>query len=639
MAQIYKDYIESSTLPSSVKAVYKIDKSIKEKHTFYLNLISFLSPLYPKIKAEDIEIVSSGAYLYFRFLLDLDKLLDEKNEVSALQLFRRASITFEVYEESLKTLSAVFDIQSPFWERFRYFKTEYANAVFSEKQFSKGQLSFTEESFEEIAAGKSAICYASISALSTLNGAIDCEAKLEKCLRHIHIAFQYLDDIEDFKKDVEQDQWSYPQYLVSRYLEGKSKIISDSTLAYKYLFVSGIANSMLDKAILHYQLAIQISCDLGLTNLNEFLQKQLSFVDFFKKEIGLLIEKTVSKVGKSQKIEASFDILSTLSKGQTFLTNNHHNGVWSDFITSTGKGDVWITGFVGLMLSETNYDQKILKDALLPISKTGAFNSSMIEDADSTNFIAGFHWRMNQSIPNELLTNWLSFMNPDGSFSTYRDAQKLRKALELREDADVGGWASAHGCVTAVAAYIMSEIPALKKEYVLSLNYLSNCLQANANIRAYWWTNDLYAISFALLGLAKDHTKMEECGMLAGMILEQQDKNGCWHNPADSNPNAFYTALALKALLAFKPQYQSLQIQQGINWLLNNQTTDGSWLVGRILRIPATDVMESQSVSRWRNSSFGVNTLVDDHNRVFTTAMVVNALYSYSVSRLNFPAN
>lgn len=66
---------------------------------------------------------------------------------------------------------------------------------------------------------------------------------------------------------------------------------------------------------------------------------------------------------------------------------------------------------------------------------------------------------------------------------------------------------------------------------------------------------------------------------------------------------------------------------------MNQQTTDGSWQTTKILAIPATDVEDISKVVRWRKSSFGVNTIVDDHNRVFTTVTVLNALWDYKNCR------
>ena len=47
------------------------------------------------------------------------------------------------------------------------------------------------------------------------------------------------------------------------------------------------------------------------------------------------------------------------------------------------------------------------------------------------------------------------------------------------------------------------------------------------------------------------------------------------------------------------------------------------------LVIPSPDSLSQKSVRRWRNSSFGVNILVDDHQRIFTTSTVLSALFEY----------
>jgi hypothetical protein len=96
--------------------------------------------------------------------------------------------------------------------------------------------------------------------------------------------------------------------------------------------------------------------------------------------------------------------------------------------------------------------------------------------------------------------------------------------------------------------------------------------------------------------------------------------------------NAFYTALAIKSLIAYDAMSFQDSISKGVKWLLAHQTEDGSWQTNRILRIPATDVLYPSTVKRWRKSSFGVNCIIDDHNRVFTTSTVLNALHHYSTA-------
>jgi squalene cyclase len=147
-------------------------------------------------------------------------------------------------------------------------------------------------------------------------------------------------------------------------------------------------------------------------------------------------------------------------------------------------------------------------------------------------------------------------------------------------------------------------------------------LVAEGSLKSYWWTSDIYVYAFTVMTLARSG---KDCSTLIGQFLAHQNEAGYWNNA-----NAFYTALGLKSLLSYKHEKHKVAIEKAVAWLIKNQTTDGSWLTDRILRIPATDVTNPETVTQWRQSSFGVNALSDDHNRVFTTSTVVNALVLYS---------
>jgi hypothetical protein len=136
------------------------------------------------------------------------------------------------------------------------------------------------------------------------------------------------------------------------------------------------------------------------------------------------------------------------------------------------------------------------------------------------------------------------------------------------------------------------------------------------------------------MALANITEQKTTCENACKWLLTQQQPDGSWLNPPSAKPNAFYSALALNSLLAFDKTLHKSAIKKGVNWLQNNQTTDGSWQTDRILQIPATDVEKPQSVKNWRNSSFGVNCITDDHNRVFTTSTVLNFLATYQKSTL-----
>lgn len=67
-----------------------------------------------------------------------------------------------------------------------------------------------------------------------------------------------------------------------------------------------------------------------------------------------------------------------------------------------------------------------------------------------------------------------------------------------------------------------------------------------------------------------------------------------------------------------------------MSWLRTNQFEDGSWKTTRILRLPYPYELHPECRDDWKRSSFGLNCLVDDHKRVFTTATVYNTLQKYA---------
>lgn len=71
--------------------------------------------------------------------------------------------------------------------------------------------------FQKIAKGKSAICLNAVYAIQVLADDRNYEDILIELVNEIHIAFQLLDDIDDFKKDILEKQWTYPQHLLEQF--------------------------------------------------------------------------------------------------------------------------------------------------------------------------------------------------------------------------------------------------------------------------------------------------------------------------------------------------------------------------------------------------------------------------------------
>jgi len=624
-----------------------IDKQLKEDmtdpsmlrgHVLYANLVHYLLPLYPGIKIEEARKLSLSGYLYFRFLLLIDSYIDtttavEKNADNRALL--KLAVAFEFHEESIKGLSQLLGNNNKFWTYFQKVKNQYYHTVLLEKTLSKTRPPFTEETFLSLAAGKSAICNATIYALESL-GQTDIHTNvLLECLRHIHIGLQYQDDIDDFKKDINEQQWTYPQHLVHVYIRENNITLSDTTQLHKYLYISGIASSLMDKAVYHLEKSIEITKSLQLAELSTLLEKRKSIFTTYQHEISLLLEKTVMKMQKENLFIENQTIPTAIEQGVAYLTANmNENKGWSDFLTSAGFGRSWITAYIGLQLAEHEFCGNILKAALDELNNraANAFNDEMIIDGDSTTFMIGFQKKIKNSVQDEQWREWLTFMNQDGGCVTYRmcDGRSLIDKLQL-EGISVDGWTTDKFCVTAAAAYVLSFVGESEVIYDKSCEYLINNVSPNGSWSSYWWTSDIYATSFSIMALSARIKFRHHAEKAVTWLVKRQRADGYWVSDIDNSPaSPFYTALSLKALMLFDHEANRKNILKGVTWLLRNQITDGSWMSSKSLRIPATDIDDPKKIKNWRVSSFGVNCVVDDHNRVFTTATVVNTLALFS---------
>ena len=627
----YHNYIGTLSIPTAEKEAL-LDPKMLSEHHLYLHLIGYLAPAFPQISAAQLESLSLSSYLYFRFLLSFDQLLDTSHfSLGEMRL------GFEFYEKALRGLAALYPDESPFWEQFSTLKSRYFNSLISEKKGSHKKVDMTPELFQEIAIGKSAMSLAAVDSLACLAGSSSRRDELIDCISELHIGLQYMDDVDDFKLDFKEGQWTYPMSLTQFYLKQNGIVTQDPALLHTYLYVSGIAQKNLGLAITHFEKSVLIASSAGLSSFASFLEKQISSCHSHLQEINDLFLKTKIKSQKSFSILKYNSLNSSLENALKYLEKNIDDSTeWTDFMTSAGQSTTWTSAYIGMQLAEFDNSNPLLKPVLQKVisSASNAFNEAMIQDGDSHNFLVGFQQKMGYATdPSQL--DWLAFMNADGGWVTYRDPIALRKKLDLSASVSVEGWTNSHACVSAAATFVLAGIPSLRLDYEISCLYLASLLENKTHWSSYWWTSDVYATSFAIQALAHHPELKSRCETPALWLANEQETNGFWSNPATQEPSAFYTGLAIKALHAYDANAFDQSITKGVGWLLKNQMTDGSWLTSRILRIPATDVLDPSTVKRWRKSSFGVNCIVDDHNRLFTTSTVLNTLHQLTKSTVS----
>lgn len=635
MANLIESYFSKRESMSTLKD-FVLEKSLNKKHWVYFNLVDFLTPLYSSIKSDKLESLSFASYGYFRALLIIDNLMDEPQAKKGSDVLKFLIL----FEACIKELSFLFPSDRVFWKLFDDAKAVYFHAVKYEKT-EWGELSvITKHDFERLAERKSAsMCYPLIDALESLQGQENqYNKKLKDFLKHLHIAFQYQDDLDDFKKDRINNQRTFPQFLINQSIkESKlADVLTSAELQYKFLFTSGIASQSLKGAIENYKICLSITSELSLTSINDFILQELDQCEGQLNEIELLIEKTRIKSQKSNSIRPINDkstIDKCLSESIIYLEKNiDDEGLWTDFMTTAGTSKYWVTYYTAYQLADAKIDLPILKDLSQRIANSqisGSYNETIPEDGDTLNFMVGFMKTDQNKSDSLTIKKWLDHSGEDGGWVTYRDEAALGKRLNLKSETSLAGWTSSKICVSATACKILSLSNEHKEETKATELYLLNNQNKEGYWDSYWWTSPIYATSWAVQALSEQLEYREQCAKAVDWMLKEQLDTGAWINPFTNEQSAFYTALAVKALVVYDSKKFATELEKASSWLISQQTMDGSWKTSRILAIPATDVNDKSKVTNWRRSSFGVNTVVDDHNRVFTTATVANALQHY----------
>jgi hypothetical protein len=629
------------------------EKENNDRHDIYKNIFFYLGPCFPSVNRKVIEKLSIAGYSYFRFLLLIDQIVDNPSKVNkrerspnsskAESMFAQLSCGLTLHERSIRKLAAIFQEDSQFWEGFEEIKTVYREAVRSEKDLSFNPERYTKSTFEEIAAGKSAVSRAAVLALCTLSGRDEVQEELERMLIRYHQGLQILDDVDDFRSDVQSGQPTWAIARVDAYLEkhGDDPAAVGSERKYRYFFVSGIASSLLQEAKTYFQEAITLAQKRDLHDIEQRFEEKLHRCKRHGWEIDRLIEKTKMKVQLESaparppsEVDAGITD-KAVQKGMGFLGKMQaDDGGWSDFLTSAGAGTQWVSSYVGYQLAEADIAPELtscLRSGRTSDDTIGAYNETMIQDGDSMAFWIGFLYEKTGSVPEAAIEKWSQYCDDRGGWRTYLEGGALRKRLNLPSTQPVDGWLTPKPCVTAAAAAILTNMPRVEISVEQSIHRLLNLQEQKPCWGSYWWTSPIYSTSFSLRALSTygsitgSPSDSIECSIAQASrwLRDLQHEDGSWTVRGHSSP--LYTALAVKALVEAAPQ-ATASIRKGVNWLLRSQRADGSWPTHRVLRIPATHVTDPSSVKNWRKSSFGTNVLVDDHRRVFTTATAVNSL-------------
>jgi len=567
-------------------------------------------------KREDgIKIVmqlSVYSYLYLAAILYFDKIIDNKN----IQIKPREAATFlfEIKEYAIRGLSALFQNNPTFWNIFENLKAKMFASSFQSDDYHQD-----EDSLIELLCEKSILSHLYIVALQILTDANIRWSDIKNAIDNFHKGFQLLDDYEDFIEDYQNNQLNYYSYLLKSHTECPKRNIE---YIRKYLYVSGLFQNGLTKSLTYFKQAQALFSELGLYYLNLITKAEIQHVETEINHIGLLLKKAEKKSMLSQKLLINNNIHSSISKSLSFLKNNINNNLYEDFIPQNNSFKISTTCFVTAMLSEFYPEDEYLHNIVMMLDSNYKEDRHFVEwNAEAIGTMLMAKHFLNLNIPQSQINDWTGYQQKDGGFSKFKTKEQFAPFNYFRVS-DCSGWLSSHKCVSAVSSYIVNKLKLSHMQKSLR-EYLVHNQNEDGSISSYWWTNNLYASSFAVL-----------CGIDNGAIsyikMMQKD-NGAW--TADGKDSPFFTALGLKALMyAYQIKGGSNllhSIQKGVKWLLEQQYEDGSWCSEYILRIPSPQIHEPNEVKKWHHTSLGANLVLENYSRIYSTALIHNTLSAY----------
>ncbi len=321
-----------------------------------------------------------------------------------------------------------------------------------------------------------------------------------------------------------------------------------------------------------------------------------------------------------------------IEKGIQYLLSHIENGRWKGFPTLAGESDIWVTGFVLAhirSLCKQKYLISEIENFLLQSrhDKGGwSYSSYVPPDADST------AWCLQalQSCKDFTVFDaekaktflWNHFTGK--GISTYKTDSGIREFISAPADEFIAGWTTAHPDVSIAAV-----LADFQNENVTGIiNWLTGQQTDKGFINSYWWRGPYYTTTLLLRALAgsKDQLSKGHVALIAQSLVKEQLAEGGFGLDSSAVMNPFTTALALESFthLSFMGQQEERTLCG--NTLLLAQLDNGSWAGDYILRIPAPFVTDPGQVPSWNNADGGGNSLIEDKDGLFTTAMSCYAL-------------
>ncbi len=321
-----------------------------------------------------------------------------------------------------------------------------------------------------------------------------------------------------------------------------------------------------------------------------------------------------------------------IKKAINYLLSKNVTGCWKGFPTLAGESNIWVTGFVLAHIRHLCGKTDVINEAenflLQSRHEHGgwSYSNHVPPDADSTAWcLQALQCCKKFTAADAAIANTFLWSHFTGTgISTYKTDSGIREFIGAPADEWIAGWTSAHADVSI--AGILAD-PRHEKNMEV-LEWLTGQQTDNGFINSYWWRSPYYATTLFLRALAGSDYQLPQAyaTKLVQSLVQDQLATGGFGLDSSLVMDPFTTALALEAFTHLS--FSGKEVERNLcgNALLHAQQEDGSWVGNFILRIPAPNVTNPAEVLSWNNAGGGGNSLIEDKDGLFATAMACYAL-------------
>ncbi|RPH31921.1 MAG: hypothetical protein EHM93_11680 [Bacteroidales bacterium] len=288
-------YISKLPYDNEIKGSLNNQEFIRKNPPYYLYYPELFAKAFNYTDREKIELLCFAGFFYYKHLIIHDEIND--NNSSKGSIYKLLLIANICQEESIKILTTLFPLNSSFWKLWNKRKMEFSKGIVYDKNPTRIK-NFRD--FENFANAKSAIGKIAIDALNILSKNRNHSLYNEVLSSHkwFYCGFQILDDIIDFREDIENKQTNIAKIQLEKKL-GKDNNYSTPDLE-KLLFLKGIAEDLLQKSQFYYSKAndsaikykLNLWTEVIKLNIAESIRREVNIKTFIKSiEIRIKLEK------------------------------------------------------------------------------------------------------------------------------------------------------------------------------------------------------------------------------------------------------------------------------------------------------------------------------------------------------------